>query len=72
MQACSARWPLRITRWGKNEALTEEAKDSVFKDGVGEWDNAMAAGMMPLDQEEAAFGDVMPLTPGSNGNNHRY
>ncbi|KAK3743639.1 hypothetical protein RRG08_030761 [Elysia crispata] len=53
----------------KTEELSE---DSVFKNGVGEWSNDMAAGMMPLDQEEAAFGDVVREIPGNNGNNHRH
>lgn len=46
----------------------KEKEGSVFKDGIGEWDNSMADGMMPLEQEEAAFGDVMALGPGDNGN----
>jgi len=45
---------------------------NVFSEGIGEWNNEMAAGMMPLDQEVAAFGDVMPVSPGNNnGLNHR-
>ncbi|GFN76316.1 peptidylprolyl isomerase [Plakobranchus ocellatus] len=53
----------------KTEELSE---DSVFKNGVGEWSNDMAAGMMPLDQEEAAFGEAVHELPGNNGNNHRH
>lgn len=42
----------------------------MFRDGIGEWNNEMAAGMMPLDQEVAAFGDVMPGPNNNIGNNH--
>ena len=46
---------------------------SAMTEAIGEWNNDMAAGMMPLDQEVAAFGDVMPVsTPGNNnGLNYR-
>ncbi|BFZ05343.1 hypothetical protein BsWGS_08383 [Bradybaena similaris] len=49
---------------------TEPDSSSVFRDGIGEWNNEMAAGMMPLDQEVAAFGDVMPGPNNNIGNNH--
>lgn len=49
---------------------TEPDSSSVFRDGIGEWNNEMAAGMMPLDQEVAAFGDVMPSPNNNIGNNH--
>lgn len=58
-----------MPRWGRNDLNA----DSVFKEGIGEWNNDMAAGMMPLDQEVAAFGDVMPTGgDNNNGNNHRH
>jgi len=42
-----------------------------YQGEITDWDNAMAAGMMPLDQEVAAFageGGVTPLpTAGGNG-----
>jgi len=39
---------------------------------IGEWNNDMAAGMMPLDQEVAAFGDVMPVSAPGNNNGLNY
>ncbi|CAG5133011.1 unnamed protein product [Candidula unifasciata] len=51
---------------------TEPDNGSVFRDGIGEWSNDMAAGMLPLDQEVAAFGDVMPGPDNNTGNNHKY
>lgn len=58
-------------RWGRTDLSEDDA--TVFSEGIGEWDNRMAAGMMPLDQEVAAFGDVMPISPPDNNNglNHR-
>lgn len=68
MQICSA--VSRRPRWGRTEGSADDS--TVFSEGIGEWDNQMAAGMMPLDQEVAAFGDVMPISHGnSNGLNHR-
>jgi len=62
----------RIPRWGRTD---RPDFDSAFNEPITDWNNSMAAGMMPLDQEVAAFagGDVMPLsTPGNNnGLNHR-
>ncbi|KAI8784091.1 peptidyl-prolyl cis-trans isomerase FKBP4 isoform X1 [Biomphalaria glabrata] len=50
---------------------TDSSDESVFKEGIGEWNNEMAAGMMPLDQEVAAFGETMPLgTDNNHGNIH--
>jgi len=69
MPTCSARLRSRTPRWAKNESTD----DSIFNEGIGEWNNEMAAGMLPLDQEVAAFGDVIPTGPDNNGgNNHRY
>lgn len=69
MPTCSVKFHSRIPRWGKSDTAENT---SVFRDGIGEWNNDMAAGMMPLDQEVAAFGDVMPISPGNNnGLNHR-
>ncbi|RUS74387.1 hypothetical protein EGW08_017842 [Elysia chlorotica] len=59
----------KMTSTAAAKKTDELSEDSVFKNGVGEWSNDMAAGMMPLDQEEAAFGDVVREIPGNNGNN---
>ncbi|XP_052800904.1 peptidyl-prolyl cis-trans isomerase FKBP5-like [Mya arenaria] len=36
-------------------------------DDIDNWDNNMAQGMMPLEEEQAAFGDI---SPSDGGNNH--
>ncbi|GFR73423.1 peptidylprolyl isomerase [Elysia marginata] len=62
----------KMTSSAATKKTEDVGEDSVFKNGVGEWSNDMAAGMMSLDQEEAAFGDVVREIPGNNGNNHRH
>lgn len=60
-----------MPRWGTTNGDDET---SCFSEPIGDWNNDLAAGMMPLDQEVAAFagGDVMPLSPGNNnGMNYR-
>jgi len=61
MPICLAK--SRMPRWGKTD---EDDNGTAFSEPIGEWNNEMAAGMMPLDQEVAAFGDVMPIGPGNN------
>lgn len=68
MQTCSVTLLSSVHRWAK----IEPDNGSVFRDGIGEWSNDMAAGMLPLDQEVAAFGDVMPGPDNNTGNNHKY
>ncbi|KAH3890319.1 hypothetical protein DPMN_014395, partial [Dreissena polymorpha] len=36
---------------------------------IGDWDNNMAAGMMTLEEESAAFGEIIPETGGNHGIN---